>query len=94
MCFVCISEHAAIISVFNIKWPVFITKRVGVYCAVRTESVNILVLFSASKEVKRELFYMLQSGSLIVKKRRYFLTFICLRETTLSYDVAYRTVRS
>jgi hypothetical protein len=44
MCFVCISEQAAIISVFNINWLVFITKREGVYCAVRTESVNILVL--------------------------------------------------
>jgi len=55
MCFVSISEQAAIISVFNINWLVFITKREGVYCAVRTESVNILVLISVFKEVKREL---------------------------------------
>ena len=44
MCFICISEQAAIISVFTINRLVFITKRESVYCAVRTESINILVL--------------------------------------------------
>jgi hypothetical protein len=40
MCFVCISEQAAIISLYSIKWLVFITETEYVYCAVRTESLN------------------------------------------------------
>ena len=37
MCFVWISEQTAIISLYNINWLVYITKRKCVYCAVRVE---------------------------------------------------------
>ena len=36
MCFMCISEQTVIISLYNIKWLVFITEKECVYCAVRT----------------------------------------------------------
>ena len=36
MCFAWISEQTAIISLYNIDWPVFINEMVSVYCAVRT----------------------------------------------------------
>jgi hypothetical protein len=36
MCFVYISEQTAIISLYSIKWLVFITEE-SAYCAVRTE---------------------------------------------------------
>ena len=36
MCFVWISEQTAIISLYNINWPVCITETECVYCAVRT----------------------------------------------------------
>jgi hypothetical protein len=39
MCFVWISEKTAIISIYNINCLVFITEKVCVYCAVRTESL-------------------------------------------------------
>ena len=42
MCFVWISEQTAIISLYSIKWLVFITKRESVYCAVRTGYLNII----------------------------------------------------
>jgi len=45
-------------------------KRESVYCAVRTESLNILILILVFKEVKHELIYMLQIRSLIIKKLR------------------------
>jgi hypothetical protein len=38
MCFVWISEQTAIISLYSINWPVFVTETECVYCAVRTES--------------------------------------------------------
>ena len=41
MCFVWISEQTAIISLYNINWLVCITETECVYCAVRTESLNI-----------------------------------------------------
>jgi hypothetical protein len=37
MCFVCVSEQTAIISLHNINWLVCITETECVYCAVRTE---------------------------------------------------------
>jgi len=37
MCFVWIWEQTAIISLYSIKWLVFITEMEYVYCAVRTE---------------------------------------------------------
>ena len=40
MCFVWIWEQTAIISVYSINWPVCITERKFVYCAVRTGSSN------------------------------------------------------
>jgi hypothetical protein len=39
MCFVWISEQTAIISVYSIKWLVFITEVESVYSAVRAESL-------------------------------------------------------
>jgi hypothetical protein len=42
MCFVWISEQTAIISLYNINWLVFITETECVYCAVRTESLNVI----------------------------------------------------
>jgi len=42
MCFVCISEQTAIISLYNINWLVFITETECVYCAVRTESLYLI----------------------------------------------------
>jgi hypothetical protein len=41
MCFVWMWEQTAIISLYNINWLVFITKTESVYCAVRTECLNI-----------------------------------------------------
>jgi len=41
MCFVWISEQTAIISLYNINWLVFITDTQYVYCAVRTEYLNV-----------------------------------------------------
>ena len=42
MCFVWISEQTAIISLYNINWPVSITQTQCVYCAVRTGYLNTL----------------------------------------------------
>jgi len=42
MCFVWISEQTAIIFLYNINRLVFITETECVYCAVRTESLNII----------------------------------------------------
>jgi hypothetical protein len=42
MCFVWISEQTAIISLYNINWPVFITETECVYCAVRTGTYNVI----------------------------------------------------
>jgi hypothetical protein len=41
MCFVWISEQTAIISLYSINWPVFISVTECVYCAVRTGSLTI-----------------------------------------------------
>ena len=50
MCFVWISEQTAIISLYNITWVVFITETECVYCAVRTDCLNItLVNFSIQR---------------------------------------------
>ena len=42
ICFVWISEHTAIISLYNIKWLVFITKTESVYCAVTAQSWYVI----------------------------------------------------
>jgi hypothetical protein len=42
MCFVCIWEQTAIISLHSINWLVFITETECVYCAVGTESWNVI----------------------------------------------------
>ena len=42
MCFVWISEQTATISLYNINWPVFITQKQCVYCAVRTGYLNVI----------------------------------------------------
>jgi len=43
MCFVCISEQTAIISLHSINWLVFITETECVYCAVRTGSIYTIL---------------------------------------------------
>ena len=43
MCFVWIWEQTAIISLYSINWPVFITETECVYCAVRTGSLYIIL---------------------------------------------------
>ena len=43
MCFVWISEQKAIISLYSINWLVFITETECVYCAVRTECLNVIL---------------------------------------------------
>ena len=40
MCFAWISEQTAIISLYNINLPVFITEAESVYCSVRTGYLN------------------------------------------------------
>ena len=42
VCFVWISEHTAIISLYNINWLVFITETECVYCAVRAGYLNVI----------------------------------------------------
>jgi hypothetical protein len=42
MCFVCIWEQTAIISLYSINWLVCITETECVYCAVRTGSLNVM----------------------------------------------------
>jgi hypothetical protein len=42
MCFVCISEQTAIISLYSINRLVFITEAECVYCAVRTGSLCVI----------------------------------------------------
>ena len=46
MCFVCISEQTAIISLYNINWLVCITETECVYCAVRTEPYALLRFYT------------------------------------------------
>ena len=49
MCFMWISEQTAIISLYNINWLVCITETVCVYCAVRAESLYIILYIRPSK---------------------------------------------
>jgi hypothetical protein len=52
MCFVWISEQTAIISLYSINWLVFITETECVYCAVRTEYLNVIqVDFSLQRSI-------------------------------------------
>jgi hypothetical protein len=48
MCFVWISEQTTIISLYSINWLVFITETECVYCAVRTESLTVIILVKFS----------------------------------------------
>ena len=49
MCFVWISEQTAIISLYNIKWMVFVTETESVYCSVRTEGLVRSELFAVAR---------------------------------------------
>jgi hypothetical protein len=55
---------------------------------------------SASLSIKNHTRYALEPNSVLRREKpetnhmKVILTFICLRATTLSYDVAHRTVRS
>ena len=42
MCFVCISEQTATISLYSINWLVFVTETECVYCAVRTGCSKVI----------------------------------------------------
>ena len=50
LCFVWISEQTAIVSLYNINWLVFVTETESVYCAVRTEHLNV-VRFSLNRQM-------------------------------------------
>jgi hypothetical protein len=52
MCFVWISEQTAIISLYSIKWLVFVTEMECVYCVVRTGYLCVL----CGSENKQRLF--------------------------------------
>ena len=54
MCFVCISEQTAIISLYNINWLVCITETECVYCAVRTGYLSINKLILSLSRVNNE----------------------------------------
>ena len=63
MCFTWISEQTAIISVYSINLPVFKTEAEGVYCAVRTRSLNQTYSFVLKElidplKTKRRLLYL------------------------------------
>ena len=49
LCFVFISEQTATCATYSINWLVFITEMKGVYCAVRTGSLNKAVCASYLK---------------------------------------------
>jgi hypothetical protein len=49
MCFVCISEQTAIISLHSINWLVFINEEESIYCAVRSGSSNKTDTVSSSR---------------------------------------------
>jgi hypothetical protein len=49
MCFAWISEQTAIIFLYSINLPVFITEAESVYCAVRTGSLNQTAAVSSLK---------------------------------------------
>ena len=51
MCFVWIWEQTAIISLYSINWLVCVTETECVYCAVRTQSWNILHFNLSLKEL-------------------------------------------
>jgi hypothetical protein len=53
MCYVWISEQTAIISLYSINWLVFITETECVYCAVRTESWNVIHTTLQAQAVSR-----------------------------------------
>jgi len=55
LCFVWISEQAAIISLHIINWLVFITETECVYCAVRAESVNTVPFNLGLSRVQQKL---------------------------------------
>ena len=46
ICFVCISEQTAFISLYNINWLVFITETECVYCVVRTGYLYTILRFA------------------------------------------------
>ena len=53
MCFVWISEQTAIISLYSINWLGCITETESVYCAVRTQTLNIIqVNFRVYREIR------------------------------------------
>jgi hypothetical protein len=56
MCFVWIWEQTAIISLYSIKWLVFITETECVYCVVRSAHTVYLCVLCGS-ENKQRLFY-------------------------------------
>jgi hypothetical protein len=60
MCFVWISEQTAIISLYSINWLVFITETECVYCAVRTESLNIIHANTSLQMVNIQFFRTIQ----------------------------------
>ena len=42
MCFVWISEQTAVISLYSVNWLIVTAETERAYCAVRTETLNII----------------------------------------------------
>jgi hypothetical protein len=52
MCFVCISEQTAIISLYSINWLVFINDTECVYCAVRAVLLDVIKVIPSRQKIK------------------------------------------
>ena len=68
LCFVCISEQRAIISLYSINWLVFITQTQCVYCTVRTGTSNVIQIIS-------ELFWVITQRQVVIPCRSFGITY-------------------
>ena len=75
MCFVCISEQTAIISLCNINWLVCITETERVYCAVRTGSLYITFLYNPLKPSGHYIYRQFNIHKLYVLSTQYIYVF-------------------
>jgi len=65
MCFVWIWEQTAIISLYSINWPVFITETDCVYCAIRTGSLYITVNANLAALASSQFLELCQCSSVL-----------------------------
>jgi len=85
--FVRISEHTALISLYSIKWSIFVTETECVYCAVRTGYVSIIQVNFCSCWVKhihgKTTRFNVEINLLIqVSVSPYIYSYVCLSPTT------------